>query len=130
MNTEPALAVPLTSNGTTPMRSNWTIIQRVGFRLVFCYFVLYAAPAEDLTDLYDALPLPGLGYLTSRYVAAWRGIGNWVASGLFHIQIHDLSGDSVGQFLYTFCLLAAASFAALIWSYCDRRSNDYITLHA
>jgi len=113
--------------------THWPLIGRIGFRVTFCYLLLYAFSSSNANLLYL---LPKLGAL----IASWLSLATldpatWLAHHLFHItgvcaQIHPTgSGDTAINWIAIGVMLAYSLAAALIWSLFARR-DEYRTAAA
>lgn len=112
---------------------SWPILGRIGFRLAFCYLLLYAFSSTNANLLYL---LPKLGAM----IASWLSLATldpaiWLAQHLFHVtgagaQIHATgSGDTAINWIAIGVMLAYSLAAALIWSLFARR-DEYRTAAA
>ncbi len=74
--------------------------------------------------------------LTKLAEAPWHALTPWVAVHVFHLrgavtQYHPTgSGDTTLDYILMFCFGCFAIFAALIWSFLDRRRPNYQILYA
>jgi len=123
--------MPETSLGRKP--GNWPILGRIGFRVAFCYLLLYAFSSTNANLLYI---LPKLGAMIASWMSlATLGPATWLAHHLFHItglgaQIHSTgSGDTAIKWIAIGVMLAYSLAAALIWSLFARR-DEYRTAAA
>jgi uncharacterized membrane protein YphA (DoxX/SURF4 family) len=88
--------------------------QRVAFRFVFVYLLLYCWPVANPT----------------------RALGPWVAVHVFHLsgpvtQYHVTgSGDTTLEYVRVFNMAALSLIAGLLWSVLDRKRPNYEVLHA
>jgi hypothetical protein len=108
----------------------WSLAQRIAFRFVVCYFVLYLVPtgASQL--------LPFSGFLIRHHEAFWTPVVTWVAQHILHTryEIYPVEGaafisnTAYGTILFG-CYLALAAVATLVWSLLDRRRPNYTRLH-
>ena len=111
--------------------SGWHPATRILFRILFCYFALYA--------LYGfSILLALVTYQQGKppffvLEAGLHGIVPWVGRHLLGIRQpidFDTQGDSLFAWVEHFCFVATALISALIWSVLDRRRMDYRRLHA
>lgn len=116
---QPILQRPSTFEKENP----WPLYQKVGFRFLFSYFVLYLFP----------YPVGSLGNLKTE-IQAYRNfcipIVSWVGAHVFGIrepikQIANGSGDQVFDYVLLFCILVVSVVATVIWSWLDRKRADY-----
>ncbi len=123
--------MPETSPNPQPDR--WPLIGRIGFRVAFCYLLLYAFSSTNANLLYI---LPKLGAM----IASWLSFATlspaiWLAHHLFHItgvgaQIHATgSGDTAINWIAIAVMLAYSLVATLVWSLFARR-DEYRTAAA
>ncbi|MDR3700930.1 MAG: DoxX family membrane protein [Candidatus Sulfopaludibacter sp.] len=112
----------------------WPLPLRLSFRFLFCYYLLYMAPAHGSANLLDMLP--GTSWVTRPYMKMWDGIETWTAVHVFHLsgevttRFPTGSGDTTLDYIELLCFVVLALFAALVWSVLDRRRPDYRRLHA
>src|SRR5262245_36800808 len=103
----------------------WSVGKRIAFRLVFCYFLLYASPETERVTLTDAIP--GGAWITGWYVKLWHAIVPWVATRVFHVTgraatyFETGSGDTTLSYVHVFCFLVLAATGTLAWSILDRQ---------
>ncbi len=106
---------------------SWPILGRIGFRVAFCYLLLYAFSSSNANLLYL---LPKLGAM----IASWLSLASfspalWLANRLFHIRgvgahIHATgSGDTAINWIAIGVMLAYSLVVGLIWSLFDRRTE-------
>ncbi len=110
----------------------WSVPRRVLFRMVFCYWVLYAMPEPGRSSALSTIP--GSQFLFRPYENLWHTIVPWVAVHIFHITgraatyFRTGSGDTTLQYVNNLLYLVAALAATLIWSLFDRRRPHYRAL--
>lgn len=120
-------------NPERPGNEHWTLLGRVGFRVAFCYLLLYAFSSSNANLLYL---LPKLG----ATIVSWLSLATldpaiWLAHHLLHItgvgaHIHATgSGDTAINWIAIGVMFAYSLIAALIWSLVDRR-KEYRTAAA
>jgi uncharacterized membrane protein YphA (DoxX/SURF4 family) len=98
----------------------WTPAQRVLFRFLFAYLVLYIFP----------FPVDGGPY--GAYTKFWNDLVPRVGRQVFHVEItvHPTgSGDTAFDYVRIFCFAVLAAVAAAIWTLLDRGRTAYPTLH-
>jgi hypothetical protein len=106
----------------------WSLAQRVLFRFVGCYWLLYTLPGPLTT-------IPGAQFVFRPYLEMWHGIVPWVATHVFFVTGRAAtyfptgSGDTTLAYIRNLLDVAVALAAALVWSVLDRRRADYRTLH-
>ena len=112
----------------------WTLPQRILFRFVFAYLILYAAPATERADLLSVIP--GGALVARQYIALWHSFVPWVAKTIFHLSGRAIvyaptgSTDTSLDYVQEFCFVLLALAATVLWSILDRRRGDYRRLHA
>lgn len=120
--------------GSTPHPVRWTPLGRFGFRLAFCYLLLYAFGCGNAT-LWEIIPKLG-DIVGSKLDLATRKPAEYLAQHQFHIvgvgaHIHDSgSGDTAINWIQIGVMLAYAVIAAIVWSLLDRRRLQYQTAAA
>ena len=118
--------------------SGWNPVQRIGFRLLFSYLVLYiilVTLIEDLDLLSDFGFAPGGRLVNAIYAKTWARLVSWAGMHVLRVNgplAYASGGNSDGIFSYTqlFCIAAVAIFAALVWTPLDRRRTEYYRLNA
>jgi hypothetical protein len=97
-----------------PLAPRWSATTRVAFRFCFIYFGLYMLASEQLPPL--------------------KNFVTWTAAHIFHIT-HRLvttgsgSGDKIFNWVAAFCLVIIAASGTVIWTWLDRRRENYVTAH-
>jgi hypothetical protein len=112
----------------------WSLAKRIVFRFVCSYLMLYNLPMMGHVNLLDAIP--GVPWLSARYIQAWHTIVPWVAIHLFQLSgpvtvypDGNGSGDTTLDYVENLCLVATALLATLLWSLMDFKRPDYRRLH-
>jgi uncharacterized membrane protein YphA (DoxX/SURF4 family) len=105
----------------------WSSAQRVGFRLVCAYLVLYILP-------FPLDRLPGGETLTTPYEALWDALVPWVGKHLMPPELsvrvlHSGSGDTPYAYTKLFLFVVLAGVAAAVWSWVDRHRTQYVKAH-
>ena len=124
MQMQPEPRTPMQEMNASP---RWHIAQRIAFRFVFAYFVLYIIP-------FPVEQLPFTTALIEKYNNFWHAIVPWVGKHILHLS-YDItvfqngSGDTTYNYVQVLCFLTLAAAAALIWSALDRRRLSYERLH-
>ncbi|HSS52054.1 MAG TPA: hypothetical protein VLX28_24190, partial [Thermoanaerobaculia bacterium] len=123
----PPTAIGSRSEPTGEVRWNWA--QRVGFRFLFSYFVLFFLTGQEVSGI------PFSESLIEKYTKLWYGIAVWTGRHLLHITYDfpmngDGSGDTTFQWILLPCYLTLAAAITVIWSVLDRRRLSYKRLYA
>ncbi len=134
-STAQATVAPTLATEFYVARVDWSPLQRIGFRFVCAYLILYTLPAPGRSSLIAAIP--GTSFLTRPYVKMWRATVEWVAAHVFHLsgsvavypQVNG-SGDSTLDYIQVLCFAVLAAVAAQVWSIFDRKRAEYRRLHA
>jgi hypothetical protein len=108
--------------------TEWTLAQRIGFRVLFAYAFLYTAPFP-LGDI------PKLEAVEGPYAAAWRNVVPWVGQNILHLSSPvslrpSGSGDRLFNYVQVFTELLLAVCIAIVWSVLARRRRNHGTLFA
>src|SRR5436190_3393437 len=108
----------------------WSLLQRIAFRFVAAYFILYNLPSPGHADLLRTIP--GGAWVFAPYVKMWRAFVPWVATHVFTLSgpatvypAVNGSGDSTLDYVQNFCFVVIAALAALMWSVLDRKRPNY-----
>jgi hypothetical protein len=111
---------------------HWTRLTRIAFRFCFVYFSLYVVVTQMVQSLviFPKLEYPELGALPPI-----RPLIFWVARHVFHVTqalvFKDSgSGDKTFDWIEALLLLVIAVLATGVWSWLDRRRENYSELHA
>jgi len=130
---QPALAAPLSSPDAAPSAS-WSLLKRIVFRLVCCYFILYNLPMAGHVNLLDAIP--GIPWISAKYMHLWHAIVPWVAIHVFHLSgpvtvYPDVngSGDTTLDYIENLSLAVVAVLGTLLWSLMDFKRKEYRRLY-
>ncbi len=126
----PALA---SSSPATPL-PEWGVAKRILFRFVCSYLILYNLPMMGHVNLLEAIP--GVTWLSEKYIRVWHTIVPWVAIHAFHLSgpvtvypDGNGSGDTTLDYVENLCLIVVAVIATLLWSLFDFKRRDYRRLH-
>ena len=103
--------------------AQWGAAQRVGFRFVFAYLILYNLP----------FPLGGLPLtepVKSWYDKLWHLVVPWVAAHVLHLAkpitvFTNGSGDTTYDYVLLLVSLTIAVVATIVWTIADRRARAY-----
>ena len=107
--------------------SVWSLAQRIGFRFVFCYFVLYIFP-------FPFGGYPGRVLPFDFYDKMWYALVPWMARYILRLSkpitiFPNGSGDTTFNYVQLLCFLVIAAVATIIWTALDRKRAEYRTLH-
>lgn len=117
-----------------PSHAAWPLPQRIIFRFLFCYFLLYSLPESGRVTFVSMIP--GLGFLSHAYISAWHALVPWVAIHIFHLSgvrttyFPTGSGDTTLAYVQNLCYLLFALLATIVWSLADYQRPDYRWLHS
>ncbi len=105
---------------------SWSLTQRVGFRFLFAYVVLYAAP-------FPLTQIPWVDGVAGPYYSVWQKIVPWVASNILHLanpvnMRPSGSGDRLFNWVQAFTTLALAILVAVVWTALARRRKHHATM--
>jgi hypothetical protein len=117
-----------------PVLPPWNLPKRIAFRLACSYLMLYNLPMMGHVNLLDAIP--GVPWLSEKYIRVWHTIVPWVAIHLFKLSgpvtvypAVNGSGDTTLDYVEDFCIAAVALLATVVWSLLDFKRTDYRRLH-
>jgi uncharacterized membrane protein YphA (DoxX/SURF4 family) len=130
----PEQAAAYDSGGEQPMepmsaaaQTDWGRARCLLFRIAFVYFVVYALP-------FPFGYLPWTDAVASAYEKIWQTTVPWVAQHILRVGYEISlaptgSGDTTYNWVQTFCFLALALVAGLIWSGLRRKRLRYDGLY-
>lgn len=106
-----------------PPVPEWGVSKRIGFRVLFCYLVLYAFP-------FPLGSLPWTGRLAELYGKLLDPMVLWVGPNILGIDYPiatavNGSGDRTYDYVLLFCRFVLAIAATAIWLLIDRRSRRH-----
>ncbi|HSS76725.1 MAG TPA: hypothetical protein VLV54_08260 [Thermoanaerobaculia bacterium] len=109
--------------------ARWNLAQRLGFRFLFSYFVLFFLTGQEVSGI------PFTENLVEKYTKLWYGIAVWIGKHLLHIKYNfpidgDGSGDTTFRWILLPCYLTLAGIVTILWSVLDRRRPNYKRLYA
>lgn len=105
--------------------ANWNILQRILFRLIFSYLMLYSLPS--------LLGFACLQFFVDLYKQLWQAIIYLVSEHVFHVSCAPFQfqgGDTTANYIEIFCLAVLSLFSTLIWSIIDRKRQNYNRLYS
>ncbi len=117
----PTLAPPVDAKPSAPF---WSPAQRILFRFVFVYLVLYNFP-------FPLDYIPYVGMIALPYQKLWGALVPWVGTHLFHTATSTLpngSGDTTFNYVQVFCFLVIALAVTAVWTILDRKRIQYVRL--
>jgi hypothetical protein len=106
-------------------RPAWAPAQRILFRFLFAYLVLFIFPFP-----LDQIPYLEIAY--KEYEKLWHWLVPWVGKLVFHAEITVFpngSGDTTYNYVQVFCYAVMAAAVAAAWTLLDRRRTDYTGLY-
>ena len=123
----------LSPQSNRPCRSTqrWPLAQRVIFRFLCAYLVLYALPDSGRLSIFSFIPS-----VESLYTSCGTTLCPWVAIRFFHVTgqpatyFRTGSGDTTLAYIQNLLFVVSALVIALAWSVLDRKRPNYATLHA
>jgi hypothetical protein len=106
---------------------DWNPVQKVFFRFVFVYLVLFNLPFP-----LNVLPIPGLELILKPFSDGWSAFVIWVGKHVLHVTatVHPTgSGDTMLAYVEVFSILVLSVIAAGVWTLLDRKRSQYVRLH-
>ncbi len=109
----------------------WSPATRAAFRFCFVYLGLFCLATQILGSL---MPIPKVDIPDLQSLWPIRPVILWVAAHILRIA-HPIayadtgSGDRTFDWIVALVLLNVAAVATVIWSFLDRRRQNYVTLH-
>jgi uncharacterized membrane protein YphA (DoxX/SURF4 family) len=106
---------------------SWRPSTRVAFRFVFSYFLLYIFPGA-VGALGANMPH------NDAYRQMWHAIVPWVGENILHLQgdmteVANGSGDQLYDYILLLCIFVVALVATAVWSWIDRKRENYDRLY-
>jgi uncharacterized membrane protein YphA (DoxX/SURF4 family) len=116
--------------GQETCAERWSMLHRVAFRFVVFYFGLFCVYTQIASALIS-IPKMELGDPSAHW--PMRQIVFWIAAHVFHAKLPLIytdsgSGDKTFDWVLAFFLLVFSLFATAVWSFADRRRENYIVL--
>jgi uncharacterized membrane protein YphA (DoxX/SURF4 family) len=98
----------------------WNALQRIGWRFLFAYFLLFVLTGEEIRQI------PFLTPLFEKYTELWHAIAVGIGRHLLGIRHPialdgDGSGDTTFRWILLLCYPVLAAAVALVWSALDRK---------
>src|SRR3954471_15954037 len=115
--------MPKADNDASSFSSpSWKFPALVLFRFTFSYLALYMA-----TFAPRIFRTP----IARTYVEVWNPLVAWVARHVFNIAspVEPPIGDTAFEYIVVLCIGMTAVAIAAIWSFADRKRQDYSALH-
>ena len=128
---QPAQSAAVPAAELTAPAEPWSLALRVAFRFSVAYFTLFCLSNQILSGLFV---IPKVSYPDLAGVWPLRQITFWTASHVFHIT-RDMvytgsgSGDKTFDWVLDFCVLVIAAVITGVWSFLDRRRENYVTFY-
>src|SRR5271156_6504132 len=109
----------------------WNLASRVAFRFCFVYLGLYCLATQIVSGLY---PIPKFDIPDPATFWPVRPLVFWTAAHIFHVRTELVytgsgSGDKTFDWVLVFCLLVFAALLTSVWSFLDRKRDNYAQLH-
>ncbi|MGH9864915.1 MAG: hypothetical protein ACRD4H_05805, partial [Candidatus Acidiferrales bacterium] len=114
--------------GTPELRIHiWSLANRIAFRFVFSYLILYIFP-------FPFGSYPGRVYPFPAYDKMWYAFVPWVGKHILHLRnaitvFPAGSGDTTFNYVQLLCFVVLAAVATIVWTLLDRKRAEYRTLH-
>ncbi len=106
-----------------PGNNQWPLAQRITFRFIFAYFILYMAPWQWV------YLFPGTEKILAFFDMLENGVVQMANKYLFHgyktLVSPNGSGDTSYNFTQVWLYLLLAAIACAAWSLFDRKRNQY-----
>ena len=133
--TESGSGLPLSREQQAPVSpgTRWSAPERIAFRFGFVYFALF-----NLEVILHLLPFPPFTQLFWLFdMVRWNTV-LWVSRHVLHVA-HDFGTDYLNTtagtkdttyyYVQTLCYLVVAIIASLVWSWFDRKRQEYAGCH-
>lgn len=108
----------------------WSLGTRIAFRFCFIYFGLYCLATQIVTSL---IYIPNAEIPDPATLWPLHQIVTWIAVHIFHVHTELVyfsgSGDKVFDWVLAFFLFVVAVIVNAVWSFLDRKRENYIALH-
>lgn len=106
--------------------AEWSFWKKLGFRFVFCYFILYFIPFP-----LDSIPFTGK--LWALWAKGWEHLTIWTGAHVLHLAKPIVyqptgSGDTTHDYVLLLISLVLAVVATLLWTILDRGRKDHAWL--
>lgn len=103
---------------------HWGLLQKTGFRLLFCYWVIFCLDKTGGPEVPLIGSIPG----ALQALSSWAAINVFGLSGSVTKWLPTGSGDTALHHIYNLWVVVFAIIAAVIWSVLDWRRPNYKTL--
>jgi|HubBroStandDraft_5_1064220.scaffolds.fasta_scaffold03199_3 uncharacterized membrane protein YphA (DoxX/SURF4 family) len=117
-------------SGDAVAAERWNVAERVAFRFCFLHLGLFCLGTQIATTPFSWLTwdVPDLAMLPPV-----RNIVAWVAAHVLHFEAPLVttgsgSGDKAWDWTFLFCVFVFSIVATVVWSWLDRRRENYDTL--
>ena len=106
-----------------PGRIQWSFAEKILFRFIFIYFILYTAPWTWILDL------PGVSYISQYYYMGMDWLVNFFNGKVFktYKELVPLNGSGDTSFGWTHMKmnLVLAAVGMVIWTITDLKARNY-----
>lgn len=105
--------------------TRWSIVERIAFRFVFIYFLLYIIIQNN-----GAFPFWRI--LMGKPTEWLQQFIPWVGKLVFNVDITVFtngSGDTTYDYVISFVILVVAIIGTTVWSAIDRNRNSYVKMY-
>ena len=100
---------------------SWPLLQRIAFRFVFWFILLYNLPAPF--TMVSGAPIEEL----------WKPLTSWAGHRFFHLTVDyspSGSGDTTAEWIRLLCCLVITTALTIVWSLVDRQRPHYERLQS
>ena len=109
---------------TTIEPANWTLLQKMVFRFLFVFFILFVLFNPN------AVSLPGVRWAYGTYIDHFHNLIAWLAKHVLHLAkpitiFTGGSGDTTYDYLTLLFIAVIAAISMLIWSWTGRNTKHY-----
>lgn len=123
---EPGADVPKVEERGVESVPAWGAVQRILFRFLFSYLVLYIFPFP-----LNVIPVYGPA-LDQSYTEIWHVVAPWVGEHVFGVEVRSRAsgrGDTTYGNVLIFCYVILALAATAVWTLLDRKRRNDARLH-
>src|SRR5215831_15885196 len=116
---------------------SWNPTLRIAFRFWMVYLGLYCLVTQITTSLFTVTSADRASFPDPATVWPFRPVISWIGAHIFHVNAsltvfwggNSGSSDCKFGWVMTFCVLVSATIATVVWSFLDRRRENYAELH-